>query len=270
MESEPGKGSTFWFTVQLEKQARDATASERRRRDMSDLRVLAVDDNATNRLILLHQLGVWKMQASSAASGRDALKRMRTAAEAGQPYHVALLDVQMPEMDGLTLARAIKVDPALAGTRLIVLTSFGQAFSPEELKAAGISAYLVKPVKQSRLFDCLANATRRAVAENAVFKLTHSAPASLGSKPGLPIEKVQRILLAEDNRINQQVALGHLAKLGYRADAVENGREVLESLKLVPYDVIVMDCQMPEMDGYEATQAIRQQEQTVRRPLFAR
>jgi two-component system, sensor histidine kinase and response regulator len=188
---------------------------------------------------------------------------MRTAAEAGQPYHLALLDVQMPEMDGLTLARAIKVDPALAGTRLVVLTSFGQAFSPEELKAAGIEAYLVKPVKQSRLFDCLANALRKAAAENALLKLADPAPAALGSKPSLPLEKVERILLAEDNRINQQVALGHLAKLGYRANAVGNGWEVLEALKLVPYDVIIMDCQMPEMDGYEATQAIRQQEQSL-------
>jgi two-component system, sensor histidine kinase and response regulator len=263
VESEPAKGSTFWFTVQLEKQAGDATSSEASRRDLSDLRVLAVDDNATNRLILRHQLGAWQIQASSAASGQEALKRMRTAAEAGQPYHVALLDVQMPEMDGLTVARAIKVDATLAGTRLIVLTSFGQAFSPAELKAAGIEAYLVKPVKQSRLFDCLANALRKAAAENALLKLADPAPAALGSKPSLPLEKVERILLAEDNRINQQVALGHLAKLGYRANAVGNGWEVLEALKLVPYDVIIMDCQMPEMDGYEATQAIRQQEQSL-------
>src|ERR1700731_2453712 len=140
VESEPDKGSTFWFTVQLEKQAGDATSLETRRRDLSDLRVLAVDDNATNRRILRHQLEAWHMQAGSAASGPEALGTLRAAAEAGQSYHLALLDVQMPEMDGLTLARAIKGDPALAGTLLIVLTSFGQAFSPAELKAAGIEA----------------------------------------------------------------------------------------------------------------------------------
>jgi signal transduction histidine kinase/ActR/RegA family two-component response regulator len=166
VESEPGKGSTFWFTVQLEKQAGDATCPEACRRDLFDLRVLAVDDNATNRRILRHQLEAWHMQAGSAASGREALGRLRTAAEAGHPYHLALLDVQMPEMDGLTLARAIKGDPALAGTRLIVLTSFGQAVSPAELEATGIEAYLVKPVKQSRLFDCLVSAMGKTAAES--------------------------------------------------------------------------------------------------------
>jgi two-component system sensor histidine kinase/response regulator len=137
--------------------------------------------------------------------------------------------------------------------------------SPAELKEAGIEAYLVKPVKQSRLFDCLASAMNKAVAENALLKPVHPAPVALGSKPGLPLEKL-RILLAEDNRTNQQVALGHLGKLGYRVDAVASGREVLEALKLVSYDVVLMDCQMPEMDGYEATQAIRQKEQSLEHP----
>jgi two-component system sensor histidine kinase/response regulator len=120
--------------------------------------VLVVDDNATNRRILRHQLRAWQMQAGSAASGQEALGMLRAAAEEGQPYRLALLDVQMPEMDGLTLGRAIKGDPTLAGTRLIVLTSFGQTLSPAELEAAGIESYLVKPVKQSRLFDCLVSA----------------------------------------------------------------------------------------------------------------
>jgi signal transduction histidine kinase/DNA-binding response OmpR family regulator len=265
MESEPGKGSTFWFTVQLDKQAGDARSPETCRCDLSDLRVLAVDDNATNRRILFHQLGAWQMQAGGAASGQEALGKLRAAAEAGQPYDLALLDVQMPEMDGLTLARAIKADPALANTRLIVLTSFGQAFSSAELRAAGIEAYLVKPVKQSRLFDSLASAMGKPVAENAVLKTAHPATAALGSKPSLPLEKV-RILLAEDNIVNQKVALGQLRKLRYRADTVANGLEVLEALQLVSYDIILMDCQMPEMDGYEATRAIRQREQSLEKP----
>jgi two-component system sensor histidine kinase/response regulator len=120
--------------------------------------VLVVDDNASNREILRLQLGAWQMQAAGAASGWQALEGLRTAAEAGQSYHLAILDMQMPEMDGLTLARAIKADPALAAARLIILTSFGQAFSPEELKAANIEAYLVKPVKQALVClrdDCL-------------------------------------------------------------------------------------------------------------------
>jgi two-component system sensor histidine kinase/response regulator len=257
VESKLGKGSTFWCTVQLEKQAVDATSPESRRHDLCGLRVLAVDDNAIYRQILHHQLGAWQMQPHSAANGLEAFEKLRTAAESGQPYHLALLEVQMPEMDGLTLARAIKGDSRLAETRLIALTSFGQALSPAELKEAGIEAYLVKPIKQSYLFDCLASAMGNAGAEHSVFKPNAPAP---------PAFQKLRILLAEDNSINQQVALGHLRKLGYRADAVASGREVLAALKLIPYDVILMDCQMPDMDGYEATKSIRQKEKSLEQP----
>jgi two-component system sensor histidine kinase/response regulator len=261
VESEPGKGSTFWFTVQLEKQADDATSPEASRHDLSDLSVLAVDDNATNRRILRHQLKAWQMQVCSAANGQEALERLRTAAEAGQPYDLALLDVQMPEMDGLTLARAIKSDPTLAGTRLIVLTSFGQALSPAELKEVGIEAYLVKPVKQSRLFDCLVNAAGKASVRYTVTKSDLSATQA-NPQPGKA-----RILLAEDNQTNHIVAKGLLRKLGYGVDIVGDGLAVLEALKLIPYDIIFMDCQMPQMDGYETTQAIRQREQSLEHPF---
>jgi CheY-like chemotaxis protein len=155
VESKPGKGSNFWFTAELEKQAGDTESSQRYSHDLLDVRVLVVDDNRTNRNILCHQILAWKMLAGSAASGVEALNILRTAAAAGQPIDLALLDVQMPEMDGLTLARAIKTDPAIAKTRLIVLTSMGKALSAAELKEAGLEAYLVKPVRQSRLFDCL-------------------------------------------------------------------------------------------------------------------
>ena len=125
VQSEPGSGSTFWFTAQLEKQAADAKAPERYSRDLSDLRVLVVDDNATNRQILSHQILAWNIKTGSAASGDEALTMLRASAAEGKPYDIALLDVQMSEMDGLTLARAIKADPTIAGTRLIVLTSLG-------------------------------------------------------------------------------------------------------------------------------------------------
>ena len=167
VHSQPGKGSTFWFTAELEKQAGNARDPHRSHHNLVGARVLAVDDNVTNRRILRHQLDAWKMQVQTAADGEEALGVLKAAAEAGRPYHAALLDVQMPEMDGWTLARAIRTDPALAGTRLIVLTSVGQTFDPAELKAAGIEAYLVKPVKQSRLFDCVVSAVGKAVAENA-------------------------------------------------------------------------------------------------------
>ena len=167
VHSQPGRGSTFWFTAELEKQAGNARDPHRSHHNLVGARVLAVDDNVTNRRILRHQLDAWKMQVQTAADGEEALGVLKAAAEAGRPYHAALLDVQMPEMDGWTLARAIRTDPALAGTRLIVLTSVGQTFDPAELKAAGIEAYLVKPVKQSRLFDCVVSAVGKAVAENA-------------------------------------------------------------------------------------------------------
>ena len=251
VQSELGKGSTFWFTAELEKQAANAPDAYPSPPNLADVRVLAVDDNATNRRIIRHQLDAWKMQVETAADGGEALKMMRDAAVIGKPYSLALLDVQMPEMDGWMLARAIQADPILAGTWLIVLTSFGQSFSLAELKAAGIEAYLVKPVKRSRLLDCVVRATGKAVAKS--------------SEPSLPLEKLQ-ILLAEDNNINRKVALARLQKLRYRADSVANGLEVLEALRRFPYDLILMDCQMPEMDGYEATQAIRQWEQGLKHP----
>ncbi len=153
VESEPDKGSTFWFTVQLGKQTVEAETRETLAPDQLDLRVLVVDDNHTNRQILLNQVGAWKMEVSSVASGNQALDRLRGAAAEGQPYDVALLDVQMPEMDGFTLAATIKGDPSIAGTRLIVLTSMGHTLRPVELNQLGIESYLVKPVRQSRLFD---------------------------------------------------------------------------------------------------------------------
>jgi two-component system, sensor histidine kinase and response regulator len=262
MYSGPGKGSTFWFTVQLEKQPRDAEFPESYRPALCGLRVLVVDDNGTNRQILRHQLTVWRMLPSSAASGQEALRMLRTAAMEALPYDLALLDVQMPEMDGFTLARSIRADPAIAGTRLVVLTSIGQALTAHELRNAGIEAYLVKPVKQSHLFDCLMNAIGEPAAETFFVHPASSLPVSSSLEP-TPHRKRPRVLLAEDNIINQKVTLGQLQKLGYAADAVANGLEVLAALQRLSYDIILMDCHMPQMDGYEATQAIRKQEESL-------
>jgi signal transduction histidine kinase/DNA-binding response OmpR family regulator len=262
VRSEPGKGSTFWFNARLEKQTGPAEAPPSIYfRDLFDLRVLVVDDNATNRQILRHQLYAWKMQKGSAANGYEALDLLRTAVADGKPYDLALLDMQMPEMDGMTLARAIKSDPAISATRLIILTSMGYMHSQNELKAAGVDAYLVKPVKQSRLFDCLVNVLGRAAAEHVFTKPADDAPAAQAPEE-LPGLRHTRILLAEDNIVNQKVALAQLKGLGFTADAVANGHEVLSALKQVPYDIIFMDCQMPEMDGYEASRKIRQAERS--------
>jgi two-component system sensor histidine kinase/response regulator len=257
LDSEPGKGTTFWFTARFEKQKSQVRVAEARSRDLFNLRVLVVDDNATNRQILRHQIFAWKMQKGSAAGGFEALDMLRAAAASGTPYDIALLDMQMPEMDGLTLARAIKADPAISRTHLVILTSLGQVLGTSELRAIGIDASLVKPVKQSRLFDCLVDVIGHAASEAIFTQAEAPSDVELPVNPNLP--KV-RILLAEDNRVNQKVALGQLRKLGCTAHAVANGLEAIESLREAPYDVILMDCQMPEMDGYEATQFIRKHE----------
>ncbi len=249
MQSQEGKGSTFWFTAQFEKQASAVKAPERSFRDLYNFQVLVVDDNATNREILRSQILAWRMRANSAASGPEALKLLRAAAAECKPYDLALLDVQMPEMDGLTLARAIKADPAIAGTRLILLSGFSKRINPEEPRAAGNTDCCFKPVRQSRLFACLANAllgpatTPRTLAKALIA-------------PSLRPQQI-RVLIAEDNTVNQRVTFGQLKKLGCSADVVPDGLAVLKALDRLHYDIVLMDCQMPEMDGYEATRRIR-------------
>jgi two-component system, sensor histidine kinase and response regulator len=260
VESQPNKGSMFWFTAQFEKPALDQAPMAGERDGWSNLRVLVVDDNASSRQILRHQIFAWKLQKGSAASGHEALRLLRTAAAEKHPYDIALLDVEMPEMDGLTLARAIKSDPAIAGTKLIALTPVGHALVEKEMRAAGISASLHKPVKQSRLFDCLVTVignTEAAIHGVPNPDATTQPPLSASLRAKLA---GTRILLAEDNTVNQKVALGWLKRLGCSADAVGNGIEVLEALQRIPYTLIFMDCHMPEMDGYEATRIIRKRE----------
>ena len=157
VESQQERGSTFWFTAQFEKQISAAKVPERCFRDLFGFRILVVDDNASTREILLRQILAWRMRANSAASGAEALKLLRAAATECEPYDLVLLDVQMPEMDGLTLARTIKADPIIAGTRFILLAEFSKKIGPEGPRAGGITDSCFKPVRQSRLFDCLAN-----------------------------------------------------------------------------------------------------------------
>jgi two-component system, sensor histidine kinase and response regulator len=260
VQSTLGKGSTFWFTISLEKQPTmiKLPSALSGKEGLVGLRVLVVDDNATNRQILHHQVIAWRMRNGHAASGADALTILRREAASGDPYDLAILDMQMPEMDGLTLARIIKKDPAIAGIKLVMLTSLGQRIDPKELKDAGIDAFLVKPVKQSRLFDCLAVVMTGEKGEfTPAKKMTKPAAPAAGAQSQKIGAKCLHILLAEDNAVNQKVALRQLQKLGYNADAVANGLEVIEALKQIPYNLIIMDCQMPEMDGYESTRQIR-------------
>ena len=260
VESLVGQGSTFWFTVPLEKQpaAVESAFREAVEDRLAGLRVLIVDDNATNRQILHYQLSAWRMINGQAANGVDALSALRREAQGGQPYHLAILDHQMPEMDGFTLARAIKQDSELAKTRLVMLTSLGQRSESNELEGTGLAAYLVKPVKQSRLFDCLANVMQEPREPSALTK--SGSPPPLPLLMAQPPERELRILVAEDNVVNQKVAVRQLQKLGFGANCVANGLEVLDAVERIPYDVILLDCQMPEMDGFEATHALRNRE----------
>ena len=260
VQSDAEMGSKFWFTAKLEKQP--GTVIPRKVYKNCDLRVLVVDDNNTNRRILHHQLLAWNMQPDCAARGEEALKMMRDAVSSGQPYGLALLDFQMPEMDGLALARVVKSDPLIGAIRLVILTSHGQLLSPTELRELGIDSCLIKPVKQSRLFDCMMDAMDLMAAQISPLKTVFPAPAPLPSEVPLPLEKM-RILLADDNATNRKVGLGQLHMLGYAAQAVANGLEAVRALEQGSYDIILMDCQMPELDGYEATQTIRGREQTL-------
>jgi two-component system, sensor histidine kinase and response regulator len=249
VRSQPGSGSTFWFTATFEKQEGAAKVPEKSFRDLFNFRVLVVDDNASSREILRQQILAWRMQANSAASGAEALQILRAAVTEGKPFDLALVDVQMPEMNGLTLARAIKADPAIAGTRLILLTELNKWNNLERPRAAEITGCCFKPVRQSRLFACLANALL------GPATITRTSAKALIA-PGRRQQPI-RVLIAEDNVLNQKITSGQLKKLGYKADIVADGLAVLKALDCTHYDVIFMDCQMPEMDGYEATRRIR-------------
>jgi two-component system, sensor histidine kinase and response regulator len=264
VESEPGKGSTFWFTARFGKQDSEAALTvETNLQSLNGLRALIVDDNATNRKILSHQLNSWGMIHEEAESGTSALEMLREAGARGAAYDLAILDLMMPGMDGFELARAVKADPGIAATRLVMLTLFRQRGHSEVSREAGVAAYLTKPVRQSQLFNCLKGVVSREPSARSCADPHVGAPQRLVTKHATTEAKPvshKRILLAEDNIVNQKIAVRQLQKLGYSADAVANGREAVESLERIRYDLVLMDCQMPEMDGYEATAEIRRRE----------
>jgi two-component system, sensor histidine kinase and response regulator len=261
VKSLQGKGSCFWFKVPFEIHLEQPAKPAPQQASMESSRLLIVDDNATNRTILGHYITSWGMRYSSAESGGQALTMLREAIAAGDPYDLAVVDMQMPEMDGLMLAEQIKADALTAPTRLIIMTSLGRRKDEEARKRAKIEAFINKPIKQSELFDCLAV---------VVSGAQHESPESPGSgfrkrraTSGLTkyrAPKQARILVAEDNAVNRQVAFLQLQSLGYTVDTVANGLQALEVLSATDYDAVLMDCQMPEMDGYEATAEIRRRE----------
>ena len=260
-----GVGSEFWFTARFGKQAERESAVTPTA-EVRGVHILVVDDNATNRDILRAQLVAWGVRSEEATDGPSGLEALRRARDAGDPFAAAILDMGMPGMDGATLARTIKADETLAHIRLVLMTSLGKRGDAREMEEIGFSAYLVKPTRQSDLFDCLAAVLAgAAVAQPERPIITRHAIREMR-------RGAVRILLAEDNITNQQVAIGILKKLGLRADAVANGAEAVRSLELLPYDLVLMDVQMPEMDGLEATRLIRDPHSAVRQhgiPIIA-
>jgi two-component system, sensor histidine kinase and response regulator len=264
VESDPRAGSNFWFTLSLKKQPEGAqerqAALASLTTDLRGLRVLVVDDNETNRKIVHHQLISWGMSNGSAEDGQEALKKLRSVAERGEPYDLAILDMQMPEMDGLELAKKIKSDSSISSTKLVIMSSVGRRGDAEEARQAGIEAYLTKPVRQSQLYDALATVMSKPEEEAAAPEEEKQLVTDYSLREANAQHRV-RILVAEDNAVNQKVAVRMLEKLGYRADVAANGLEAVEALSRIPYSAVLMDVQMPEMDGYEATAEIRRREE---------
>jgi two-component system sensor histidine kinase/response regulator len=253
LESKPGRGSTFHFTTRLKMQNFSRKYNPIGAEKLQDLPVLIVDDNATNRRVLQEMLRSWKMQPTLSEGGPQALALLQQAASRGTPFALVLLDAQMPDMDGFTVAEKIKQVSILPGPAVVMLTSGGKRGDSARCKEVGINAYLNKPINRSDLLEAI--------------KLVLGAPNPADSH--LPVVTAHSlketrgrlsILLAEDNRVSQTLAVRLLEKRGHEVTAVENGRAVLQSLERHVPDLILMDVQMPEFDGFQTTAAIRDSE----------
>ncbi|NJO85963.1 MAG: response regulator [Synechococcaceae cyanobacterium RM1_1_27] len=283
LESEVGKGSRFLMQVTLPKQHHPQPPTRPERwLDLRGQRLLVVDDNKTNRKILRYQASGWGMVVAEAADAMDAMSQLRQAYHDGIPYQIAVLDMQMPTIDGLALGQLIKTDPDLRTVPLVMMTSIGLAEVANRAREIGFATCMTKPVKQERLREALVAALSQAGESSsspseflsssdslnpsgrgsagAYFTRLNQGGTAAIDQSVIPLAAPQ-ILLAEDNPVNQKLALHQLKRLGYTADVVDNGRAVLELMQKADYDLILMDCQMPEMDGYEATRCLKQQQQ---------
>ena len=253
IESVPGQGSTFWFTTQLGYNPKQHSKESALSRSLAGTRVLIVDDNATNRFILEAQLQGWEAETIIADSAAMALDLLKQAVTEGTTVDLAILDIHMPDMDGIELSRVMKADPALRTIPLLALSSVEPDSSSGLSASSNFFAWLRKPARQSMLLDCLLRQR---------YASTEAAPITACATPA-PTVSNKRILLAEDNPVNREVALGMLEFLGYHVDLVENGQQAVEAVSRQRYDLMFMDCQMPVLDGFAATAAIRQHEASV-------
>jgi PAS domain S-box-containing protein len=259
--SEVGKGSEFWFTVRLKRAHEEvSTATDNEpARHLKNVRLLIVDDNATNREILTAQATGWGMRASQAEGAPWALQLLYSAFEENDPFRIAIVDMQMPGMDGEALGRAIKADARLADTRLVMLTSLGTQHAERRFKDVGFEHCMNKPARRDVLCNALSDLAMRKDFAGPSSLVFHEAPKHDATRPKFqPIANAgARILLAEDNATNQLVAMGMLRKLGLRGDAVPDGAQAVAALSAAKYDLVLMDVCMPVMDGIEATRRIR-------------
>jgi CheY-like chemotaxis protein len=252
LESQPGQGSTFHFSLQLALQDRSVRPAPLQPEQLRDLHALIVDDNFTNRRVLHGMLTRWGMRPTSVDGGRAALQALEIAKSTGHPFPLMLLDGQMPDMDGFALAEQIQKDPGLLAVTIMMLTSAGHLGDAARCRDLGISAYLVKPVRQTELLDGICQ---------VLNKIPTAKSIPLVTRHTLRENKHRyRVLLAEDNAVNQTLAVRLLEKRGYSVVVANNGAEALVAFENNPYDVVLMDIQMPVMNGFEATAAIRAKE----------
>lgn len=252
VESQPGMGSTFHFTLRLAVQDNLSRAPVSiQPEQLRDLHTLIVDDNFTNRTVLSGMLTRWGMRPTAVEGGRAALQALEVAKSTGRPFPLILLDGQMPEMDGFTLAERIKKDPGLVGATVMMLTSAGHLGDAARCRELGISAYLVKPIRQGELLQAICNVLNLPAQANAALVTRHTLREARNRS---------RVLLVEDNPVNRTLAVRLLEKRGCVVAVAVNGREAVTAVAKESFDIVLMDVQMPEMDGFEATAAIRQRE----------
>ncbi|MEH1809947.1 GAF domain-containing protein [Nostoc sp.] len=265
VESQMDKGSKFWFEVLFTKQV-EPVEPKCERGLLQNRRLLVVDNNATNYKIISHQATHWGMEVDRADNLAAAFKVIQQASEHGKSYHIALVDMQIPQTNGMTIKEQIQANSAIAKIPLIMLASTNQRDEVQQALKIGFAAYLIKPIKPSRLLDAIINLLETQPESEQGFRgrrleATEEIPITetsgiLTSSLNPSTKSKLRILLAEDNLVNQKVAIKQLQSLGYKADVVANGKEVLQLLEKIPYDLILMDCQMPILDGLETTKEI--------------